>query len=80
MREVISPLLVNEIVTSGTTHDNRKDATITVTIPATTSAIARRARGVEPIMTAAVVAMIGPINGATIMAPMTVAVEFERTP
>ena len=39
MREAISPLLVNEIVTSGTTQDNRKDATITVTIPAATSAI-----------------------------------------
>lgn len=47
------------------------------TIPATVSA---KARGKEPITTAEVVAIIGPINGATIMAPITVAVELERTP
>ena len=32
------------------------------------------------MITPAVVAMIGPINGATIMAPMTVAVESDSTP
>ena len=49
-------------------------------IPATVSAKARRARGKDPITTAEVVAIIGPIKGATIMAPITVAVELERTP
>src|SRR5438876_3292200 len=80
MREVISPLLVNEIVTSGTTNVKREEKIITDTIPATVSAKARRARGKDPITTAEVAAIIGPINGATIMAPITVAVELERTP
>ncbi len=80
MREAISQLLVNEMVTPGTTHDKREEKIITDTIPAPVSAQARRVRGKEPITTAEVVAIIGPISGATIMAPITVAVELERTP
>ena len=80
MREVISPLFVNEMVKLGMINDNRKEKIITAMMPATVSAKARRARGKDPITTAEVVAIIGPINGATIMAPITVAVELERTP
>ena len=80
MRDAISGLLVNEIVTSGTIHDRRKEALMTATIPASVSPKACSARREDPITTAAVVAMIGPINGATIIAPMTVAVDPESTP
>ncbi len=49
-------------------------------MPATVSPKAFRVRWEEPITTAAVVAMMGAIKGATIIAPITVAVEFDSTP
>ena len=53
---------------------------ITVTTPAATSPSERTARSTWPVTSAAAAAMIGVISGATIIAPMTVAVESPMTP
>ena len=52
----------------------------TVTTPATTSPSDRIARSTWPVTSAAATAMIGVIRGATIIAPITVAVESPITP
>ena len=80
MREMISLLVSNEIRISGSRRVSNAASTTTTITPPNTKASASSVRRSEPITTAAVVAIIGCISGATIMAPITVADESEISP
>ncbi len=80
IREAISLFCWNEIKTSGTIITRSMAKSMTTATPIATRTSDHNARLAEPITTAAAVAIIGPINGATIMAPITVAVDSESTP
>lgn len=56
------------------------DSPIETAAPATTIAKERAIRSASPVTTASAVATIGVMRGATIIAPMTVAVESVTTP
>ena len=56
------------------------DSPIVVRMPTATMSIDRPRRGPSPVAMASAPAMMGVMSGATIMAPMTVAVESARMP
>ena len=78
-RATICELLWKSMIWTARAPSNHANAT-TPTAPATTSRNERQARLGSPITIAAVVARIGVIKGAMIIAPMTVAVESSITP
>jgi len=79
-QDVICGFCVRDISWAGTTAVRTIASPITPSTPRTTRAREHSARLEVPIDTAAAVTMIGVIRGATIIAPMTVAVESVITP
>ena len=69
---------MKEMTACGTTSARTAERRTTAAAPTATRRSAWNSRVSEPSASAAAAAMIGPISGATIMAPMTVAVEADR--
>ena len=73
-------LFDDSVTTSGLMRPMRKAVPMATTTPAATSRSERRRCPTSPVTTERADAMIGVIRGATIIAPMTTAVESVSTP